>query len=118
MDFLKKHYEKIILAAALVFLIASAIYLALKVSALNSELSEVENHGARPQLTPHVALATYSNAIHEVQNPPTWDTNVYVRVFDQRAPAPKVLAIDPASLSNNLPILVAVVHKPFTLLFK
>jgi hypothetical protein len=118
MDFLKKHYEKITLAAALVLLIASAVFLALKVSALSTELNEAPSRAPRPQLTTHVPLQVYSNAMSAVTSPPIWTTNVELRTFDQKgAQPPKTIEVVTAA-TNGLPILLAVVHKPFTLLFK
>jgi hypothetical protein len=119
MDFLKKHYEKITLAAALILLIVSAVLLALKVSALSSELSDAPRHAPKPKLTEHIALQVYSNAMLAVANPPVWSTNTPPRIFSQQADvAPKTNVIDITGATNGLPILIAVVHKPFTLLFK
>ncbi len=81
MDFLKKHYEKITLAAALILLIVSAVLLALKVSALSTELDEAPRKAPKPQLAPHVPLQIYSNAMQAVTDPPLWSTNVAPRVF-------------------------------------
>ena len=118
MDFLKKHYEKIILAAALVLLIASAIFLALKVSALSTELNDVPNRAPKPVLTAHIPLQVYSNAFQALTDPPIWNTNVALVVFSGKADvAAKPVEVVAAS-TNGLPILLAVVHEPFTLLFK
>ena len=118
MDFLKKHYEKIILAVALVLLIASAIFLALKVSALSTELNDVPNRAPKPVLTAHQPLQVYSNAMQALTEPPIWNTNVDLRVFrpDGAQPPKPVEVVAPST--NGLPILLAVVHEPFTLLFK
>ena len=66
MDFLKKHYEKVTLAAALILLIVSAVLLALKVSALSTELEEAPRRAPKPELTAHTPLQIYSNAIQAV----------------------------------------------------
>jgi hypothetical protein len=120
MDFLKKHYEKITLAAALILLIVSAILLSMKVSALSTALEEAPRRAPKPELTPHVSLQPYSDAMQELADPPIWNTNEAARVFSQQAyVAPKAIPDPGAGLTNNgLPILLAVVHKPFTLLFK
>jgi len=118
MDFLKKHYEKITLAAALILLIVSAVLLALKVSALSGEIDAGARRTAKPQLTAHIPLQIYSNAIQAVTDPPLWNTNEDLKAFSPtNYVAPKLIAIDPGA-TNGLPILLAVVHKPFTLLFK
>jgi len=119
MDFLKKHYEKVTLAAALILLIVSAVFLALKVSALSTELEEAPRRAPKPELTAHIPLQIYSNAIQAVADPPLWSTNEPPRIFSQQAyVAPKTNLHDIAFETNGLPILLAVVHKPFTLLFK
>lgn len=117
MDFLKKHYEKVTLAAALILLIVSAVLLALKVSALSTALEEPTRRSLKPALTPHTSLQVYSNAIQAVADPPVWSTNVSLTIFSATTyVAPK--NIDITGATNGLPILLAVVHKPFTLLFK
>ena len=118
MDFLKKHYEKVTLAAALILLIVSAVLLALKVSALSTELNDAPRKAPKPQLASHIPLQVYSNAIQAVADPPLWSTNVALTVFSATAyVAPKTNSIVDVP-TNGLPILLAVVHKPFTLLFK
>jgi hypothetical protein len=120
MDFLKKHYEKITLAAALILLIVSAILLSLKVSALSTALEDAPRRVPKPQLTAHITLQIYSNAMQELAEPPIWKTDETARVFSQQAyVAPKTTnLVDLTSATNGLPVLLAVVHKPFTLLFK
>ena len=75
MDFLKKHYEKITLAVALILLIVSAVVLAMKVSALSSALDDAPRRAPKPQLMPHVVLQVYSNAFQALADPPQWSTN-------------------------------------------
>src|ERR1035437_9587191 len=119
MDFLKKHYEKVTLAAALILLIVSAVLLALKVSALSTELNDAPRKAPKPQLALHIPLQVYSNAIQAVADPPLWSTNEPPRVFNRQADVALKPTIPDATLTNTaLPILLAVVHKPFTLLFK
>jgi len=120
MDFLKKHYEKITLAAALVLLIVSAVLLALKVSALSTELNEAPRRAPKPELTLHIPLQVYSNAIQAVADPPIWSTNADLTIFSAGGYVPpKTNDYGHIPIpTNGLPILVASVHKPFTLLFK
>jgi hypothetical protein len=117
MDFLKKHYEKFLLAVALVALIVSAIYLAIRVSELSSEgpTTRAATHVAP---TPHVDLTTYSNAITSLAEPPMW-TNVAVDPF---TPIQLRDFADHGPLTNltSAPepvVLLSVVRKPFKLLF-
>src|SRR5260221_460453 len=119
MDFLKKHYEKVTLAAALILLIVSAVLLALKVSALSTEIDAGARRSPKPQLTSHMPLQVYSNAIQAVADPPLWSTNEALVAFSGTIYVPpKTNVVDMTGTTNGLPILLAVVHKPFTLLFK
>lgn len=114
MDFLKKHYEKVSLAAALLALIASAIWLSLKVNALNSELAVAQTGASKRQVTPHLEMQTYSNAILLLKEPPLW-TNAPSDLF-ARVPAdrPQIL-----TETNTFPvILMSIAREPFKLLFK
>src|ERR1017187_7507566 len=120
MDFLKKHYEKVTLAAALILLIVSAVLLALKVSALSTALEDAPRRAPKPELTPHISLQIYSNAIQAVAEPPVWSTNVDLIAFSGKVyvpPKSNDFGVIPIP-TNGPPILLAVVHKPFTLLFK
>ena len=72
MDFLKKHYEKILLAVALLALIVSAIVLALRINAYSSDLEQAPSPGGRVAPAPHAPLETYSNAIVQLARPPLW----------------------------------------------
>lgn len=117
MDFLKKQYEKILLAVALVALIASAILLALRINALSSDLEQAPSPVARVVLAPHAALGTYSNAIAQLAQPPLW-TNETRNPFTPITIGPVIR--EPSS--NNVPefpvILMSAGRKPFKLLFK
>jgi hypothetical protein len=119
MDFLKRHYEKIVLAVALVALIVSAIYLALQVNAISNAGPTTR---ASTHVTPtlHVPLATYSNAILTLAEPPLWTNGV---AFIPISPGPSF--IPPPSDHGTSPVpviefpvtLVSLVRKPFKLLF-
>jgi hypothetical protein len=118
MDFLKKHYEKIVLAVALVALIVSAVVLALRVNEISSEgpAMRTTTHSAP---SPHVPLTSYSNAIQELAEPPLW-TNVAVEPFKPIPTGPVIST--PLSTNTNTTvtepvILLSVVRKPFKLLF-
>jgi hypothetical protein len=118
MDFLKKHYEKILLAIALVALIVSAILLALRINALSSDLEQAPNPVARVAAAPHAVLRTYSNALALLAQPPLW-TNVPVEPFTPRTVGPVYTNPAPGTLTNEFPvILMSAGRKPFKLLFK
>jgi hypothetical protein len=117
MDFLKKHYEKIVLAVALVALIVSAIFLALNVSALSSQIEEAPNPIPKVASAPHVPLDTYTNAIQSLAMPPLW-TNVTRELFDP-IPIGPVYQTNPTNPTPEFAVsLLSVVRKPFKLLFK
>ena len=115
MDFLKKHYEKISLATALLALIVSAIWLSLKVNALNSELAATQTtRESKRGASLHVDMQTYSNAIVMLKEPPLWTnapTNPFGPTLDVRA--------QEVTETNAFPvILMSVGREPFKLLFK
>jgi hypothetical protein len=118
MDFLKKHYEKIVLAVALVVLIVSAVYLALRVNEISNEgpTTRIATH-VTPTL--HVPLTTYSNAIQALAEPPLW-TNAG-RLFIPIPVQGTVFPISPTTNNPALPefpvTLQSLVRKPFKLLF-
>jgi hypothetical protein len=117
MDFLKRHYEKIILAVALIALIVSAVVLALRVNELGTK-EPTTTVAARVAPTPRVALATYSNAIQSLAEPPLWTSNT-AKGFDPIPVGPVIII---SNTTNNpaaeFPVtLLSVVRKPFKLLF-
>jgi len=117
MDFLKKHYEKVLLAVALVALIVSAILLALRINAFSSDLEQAPNPVARVAPAPHAALGTYSNAIVQLAQPPLW-TNVTRNPFTPINIGP-VIPPPSTNPATEFPvILMSAGRKPFKLLFK
>lgn len=118
MDFIKKHYEKIVLAVALVALIVSAVILALRVNAISGEEPATAT-GGRVALSPHAPLVTYSNAIQTLAEPPLW-TNMG-RVFKPIPIGPTIIIPDQTTTNPAAPefpvTLLSVVRKPFKLLF-
>lgn len=115
MDFLKKHYEKIVLAVALLALIVSAILLALKISDLSADQGVTPSAVAKVTAAPRAVVDPYSNAIQQLAQPPLW-TNVPAKMFD---PIPIGPVIAQAPGSNEFPvILMNVTRLPFKLLFK
>jgi len=112
MDFLKKHYEKIVLAVALVALIVSAILLALKIGDLNAEPAPATVTKAAP--VPRVTVESYSNSLQALARPPLW-TNASVDMFKPLSVGP----IIPFPGSNEFPVILMKASRlPFKLLFK
>ena len=115
MDFLKKHYEKIALAVALIALIVSAIWLSLKINALNSELASSQTTPQpKREASPQLNLQAYSNAIVMLKAPPLWTnapTNPFGPTLDVRTP-------DVTNETTFPVILMSVGREPFKLLFK
>jgi len=115
MDFLKRYYEKIVLAAALVALIGSAIYLAMRVSQLSSGGPTTRTAIKAVPIQP-MDPTPYSNAITSLANPPLWTNGNPFAEIGGPTPAPPT-NIDKTA-APELPIsLLSVVRKPFKLLF-
>jgi len=115
MDFLKKHYEKIVLAIVLVALIASAIFLALKISALSSEAPPNPVVG-KAALATHAVFGNYSNAIGALAQPPLWTNTNGLDQIPLNGQSYTQQVVIP---TNDFPVvLMGVVRKPFKLLFK
>src|SRR2546425_5688148 len=70
MDFLKKHYEKVALAVALLLVIASAVYLALQVEKLNEEGPSLR--GPKGKVIERIDIGIYTNALAALKEPPSW----------------------------------------------
>ncbi|HUJ10049.1 MAG TPA: hypothetical protein VL171_08490 [Verrucomicrobiae bacterium] len=112
MDFLKKYYDKLVLATALLALIASAVWLSLKINGVNSELTATQvPHQSRIEASPHVDMQGYSNAIALLKDPPLW-TNKSPMFSLSPSSQPEV------TVTNFPVILMSVVREPFKLLFK
>jgi hypothetical protein len=119
MDFIKKHYEKMILALALLALIGSAGYLSFMVESLSQENAKVVRRlkpkgTAVPSITNSVA--GYSNAIAAIQHPPLWNGDP-ARLFPEaewwRPPTTDGTSQD----QGPGPFLNRVTREPFSLLF-
>lgn len=119
MDFIKKHYEKVILAVALVALIGAAGFLAFKASALSEEVSETIR-SPKPKGKPldPLDVGTYTNAIVSLQAPPTWvgDADPFKTgdIIKSETPVnkgPDIVLADPYAV-------LSVSRRPFKLVFK
>jgi hypothetical protein len=119
MDFIKKHYEKMVLALALLALIASAGFLSFKVESLSQENAQVVRRlkpkgTAVPSITNSVA--GYSNAIAAIQHPPLWNGDP-ARLFAETDYIGPKQTVDPTSPEGPGPFLTRVTREPFNLLF-
>lgn len=110
MDFLKKQFEKVALAAALLLLIVAAVYLALQAGNLTQQEPAPLRKG---EVVQPVDVSPYSNALDMLRKPTQWTSglDMFRRVQTQipdQGPATK----------TNLPTVVRIVREPFKLLFK
>jgi hypothetical protein len=118
MDFIKKHYEKILLAAALIVLIGSAGFLAFRASALSQEVSTAQFRPKPKVKTVQPGdMGSYSNAIASLLSPALWQTRDVdpfgsKRIVIDSGP-PKAIPV------QGDPIAVAqIIRQPFKLIFR
>jgi hypothetical protein len=119
MDFIKRHYEKIVLAAALLILIVSAVLLALKVGALSTEIQEGPRRRQKGEPFKSTDLGPYSNAIGSLKEPALW-TNDPGKMFPSSVSATQNVDVPPPPTppTNGLRIaLAAITRRPFKLRF-
>ena len=118
MDWIKKHYEKITLALALLLLIASATILSLKVGALSKDIQEAPRRTkTKGKPAQSINLGLYTNAIEAVQQPPLW-TNKPMPMFIGPVPTISITSTaQTAAAEGKLPVLAQVLYVPFNLLF-
>jgi hypothetical protein len=118
MDLIKKHYEKVILATALLALIGSAAFLAFKATALSEEVTETIR-SPKPKGRPlePVDIGPYTNAISCLQAPPVWAEGPDLFPTGDRD-------VTPASATTPVPekpkdpiVLLNISRKPFKLMF-
>jgi hypothetical protein len=112
MDFLKKHYDKILLAMAFVLVIISGVILVLKVNSLSQRLNRPDAILTPSKKADYVPLDTrkYVEALDAVQHPSVWASSP-VDLF--RA------GIDTGRVNSNKPIAFLRFERlPFDLLFK
>lgn len=113
MDFLKKHFEKVALAVGLLLLIASAIYLSLRLGEVNQPPGQINIRG---EAAVPMDLTPYAKAIESLNNPPQWHdagpifTPPGIIVVDNGSPPPP-------PPTNCLPQVLRIVREPFKLRF-
>jgi hypothetical protein len=119
MDFIKKHYEKIALAGALLALIASAVFLAIKVSALSEEVEGAIHRKPKGRTLEPGDVGLYTNAIARILQPPLWtDNNVDMFRTGEIDITPKTT--DGGTITPTLEPyrVLEVTRRPFKLIFK
>lgn len=118
MDFLKKHFEKVILAVALLVLIVSATLMALRVGALGTEVEAVAIRTFKAEPVQPMDLSKYSNAIASLAQPVLW-TNYPGNPFGPAfAQTQEVVIVAPPPPPVAVPVqLVRVQRELFKLRF-
>lgn len=121
MDFIKKHYEKVVLAVALLALIGSAAFLAFKASALSQEVAEtIRSPKPKGRSLEPVDIGPYTNAIACLQAPPLWadaPADMFAtgdRLISETRPATDTGPVHP----KDPVVLLAISRRPFKLIFK
>lgn len=119
MDFIKKHYEKIVLAVALVALIGSAAFLAFKVSALSEEVTDAIRSRPKGKPLEPVDIGIYTNAIACLQAPPMWNDGPDMFQTGERVLATKdPVGGAPVQPTHDPYTLREISRRPFKLIFK
>lgn len=119
MDFIKKHFEKLLLAASLVILIGCAAYLAISVSKLSEEVQQapaLSRSRTGAKVTP-LATGNYSNTITALHTPPLWQTNTVDPFRTKLEMAPVRETNDNTPPPTKLPTLNRVIRQPFKYVF-
>ncbi|MGD0017048.1 MAG: hypothetical protein ABSC38_06005 [Verrucomicrobiia bacterium] len=112
MDFLKKHYDKILLAMAFILVIVFGSILVLKVNSLSRRLDQPNTLLEPPQKATYEQMDTrkYAEALNVLQHPPVWEATE-VDLFPRGTPSQAVI--------SNKPIAYLRLERlPFDLLFK
>jgi len=120
MDFIKRHYEKITLAAALLILIISAVLLAVKVGALSTDIQEGSRRRKKSEALKPTDVGLYSNAIASLKDPALW-TNEPGKMFPSSVSATNLFQPDKIDIPTNPAApkiaLATITHRQFKLRF-
>ncbi|MEI6085254.1 MAG: hypothetical protein WCS70_13265 [Verrucomicrobiota bacterium] len=120
MDFIKKHFEKLLLAGGLVVLIGCAAYLGYRVAKLSDEVQDSPrlSRGKKKAEVVATPTAIYSNAITGLQVPSLWQTNAIDPFHTQLEwTAPVAILITNRTAGPGISLL-QVIRKQFTLKFQ
>lgn len=121
MDWIKKFYEKTLLAGALLLLIVVAGYLAMKISKLSEEIHQsLSVASPTTRRVAAIETAPYSNAIAALQSPMLWTNGSPASLFPPVLVAPTLTTnnITPVSVETQAVVrLTAVIRRPFSMRF-
>lgn len=117
MDFIKKHYEKLLLAGSLVLLIGCAAYLGYRVAKLSDEIQNAPQKAKnKPKATVSATpTGIYTNAITLLQAPALWSASP-VDPFQTRFTTPP--PPPPRPPRGPAVSLVKIIPQPFKLKFQ
>jgi hypothetical protein len=121
MDFLKKHFEKLLLALGLLALIACAAYLGYRVAKLSEEIQDTPRlTRGKPKATLEpLPTAIYTNTLTALQVPSLWQTNAVDPFHTQVEAPPEPPPIPLPPRPTGPPVtLNRVLRQPFKLIFK
>src|SRR5579864_3628925 len=102
MDFIKKHYEKVLLGVVLVGLAAAVAFLPFVISSEKQKLTELANSILNPKIKPltNLDLSMPDNALKLMSTPATIDFGAPNRLFNpmawQKAPDGRIIPVDKA----------------------
>lgn len=113
MDLLKKHYERILLAGALLLLIGVAAGVVFKIKSITTDLHLPESGNKLLALTD---LGLYSNAMTDLKTPPQWASPNAAALF----PPVSITVTTMVDTGPKVPLITleSVVRRPFKLQFK
>jgi hypothetical protein len=115
MDFIKKHYEKVLLGVVLIGLAAAVAFLPFVISGEKQKLTELANSILNPKIKPltNLDLTMPDNALKLMSTPATIDFSAPNRLFNpmawQKAPDGRIIPVDKAgptrlSVTNITPL--------------
>ena len=123
MDFIKKHFEKILLAATLVVLLGVALVLWRKVDALSDQVAAGLSGPTGKTNLALTPTADYSNTIDAIKSPANWQ----VSPIDPFHTGVEIYTPPPSGPTNNAPKIIipvkpfalkSITRKPFRMIFK
>ena len=123
MDVLKKHFEKVLLAAMLLVLVGVAFVLWRKVDALSEQVKAGINDAARKAPLTFTVAGEYSNTIDGLKSPATWHISpidpFHTGIEIYTAPQSGPTNVGPRLPVHLKPFLfVKITRNPFRMMFK
>ena len=123
MDFIKKHFEKVLLAAALLVLLGVALILWRKVDALSEQVAAGLSGPTGKTTLTLTATNDYTKAIDDIKTPANW----HVSQIDPFHTGIEIYNPQPTGPTNIIPqiklpvkpfLFKTITRKPFRMLFK